>query len=80
MTFDWTITFGHLLSVVGMVAGIAAVVYTLRSDVKEIKLELAPMKEHIKQLAVALVQLARQDEQIKSLTHRVDKIEDRRDG
>ena len=80
MSFDWTINFGHILTAVGIVGGIASVVYALRGDVKQLKIELAPIKEDLKQLVSVLVQIGRQDEQIKSLTHRVDKLEDRADG
>lgn len=77
MSIDWTINFGHILTALGM-AGIASgIVYALRGDVKTIKSELAPIKADLKQLVTVLVQIGRQDEQIKSLTHRVDKLEDK---
>jgi hypothetical protein len=79
MTFDWTINFGHLLAVVGMVGGIAALVFTLRSDVNEIKVQLEPINKHLEKLAGALVQIARQDEQIKFILQML-KSKDRSDG
>jgi hypothetical protein len=80
MNFDWTINFGHVLTVIGIAGGIASIVYAIRGDVKQLKIELAPIKEDLKQLVGVLIQIGRQDEQIKSMTHRIDKLEDRRDG
>jgi hypothetical protein len=77
MTFDWTVNLGHILTVVGIAGGIASVVYALRSDVKQLKIELTPIKEDLKQLVNVLIQIGRQDEQIKSMTHRINKLEDR---
>jgi hypothetical protein len=77
MTVDWSINVGHILTAVGLAGGAAAIVYALRGDVQTIKAELAPIKADLKQLVSVLVQIGRQDEQIKSLTHRVDKLEDR---
>jgi hypothetical protein len=77
MTFDWTVNLGHLLTAIGIIGGIASVVYALRSDVKQLKVELAPIKEDLKQLVNVLIQIGRQDEQIKSITQRIDKLEDR---
>jgi hypothetical protein len=77
MSIDWSINVGHILTAIGLSGGAAAIVFALRSDVRTIKAELAPIKADLKQLVTVLVQIGRQDEQIKSLTHRVDKLEDR---
>jgi hypothetical protein len=77
VSFNWEINFGHLITIIGIIGGISSVVYALRSDVKQLKVELAPIKEDLKQLVNVLIQIGRQDEQIKSLTHRLDKLEDR---
>jgi hypothetical protein len=77
MNIDWSLNVGHILTALGLAGGALAIVYALRGDVNTLKAELAPIKADLKQLVNVLVQIGRQDEQIKSLTHRVDKLEDR---
>ena len=75
MTIDWTVNASHIITAITLAIGAAGIIYTLRSDVNTIKAEIAPIKADLKQLVNVLVQIGRQDEQIKSLTHRVDKLE-----
>jgi hypothetical protein len=77
MNIDWTVNVGHMLTAIALAGGAGTIVYALRGDVNTLKAELAPIKADLKQLVNVLVQIGRQDEQIKSLTHRVDKLEDR---
>jgi hypothetical protein len=79
---DWTISVGNILSALSLAGGAVAVVYQLRGVVNELRKdmtkandELASIKTDLKQLVHVLIQIGRQDEQIKSLTHRVDKLE-----
>jgi hypothetical protein len=77
MIVDWSLNVGHMLTAVALVGGAATVVFALRGDVKTIKEELAPIKADLKQLVTVLVEIGKQSEQIKSITRRVDKLEDR---
>lgn len=78
MTIDWTINASHIITAVTLVFGTAGIIYTLRGDVAKIKADRAAADlDDLKQLVHVLIQIGRQDEQIKSIIHRLDKLEDR---
>lgn len=71
MNLDSTIQLGQLLAgaVEGVVFIVSAlgVIFTVRADNKHIKSELADMKTELAKMVEVMVQLGRQDERIKVL-------------
>jgi tetrahydromethanopterin S-methyltransferase subunit G len=77
---DWTISVGNVVAAVGFVAGASGIVWALRADVKVMSSRLDSIENQVLKIVDVLVHIGRQDEQIKSVTHRVDKLEDKVDG
>lgn len=74
ITMDWTITFGNLITVVGMVFSGLFVFFMMRADilllstqVKLINEQISVMQTELKNMVNILTLLARQDERIKNL-------------
>lgn len=76
LTIDWTINAGHILTAIVLLFGASGVIYALRGDVKAIKSELGPIKTDLKQLVNVLVQIGKQDQQLKDHDRRITKLED----
>lgn len=82
VSFDLSITLGNLIEIGSIIGGGAAVLLTLRADVKflregaqTLRLELAGMQAEIKELKDVLVDLAEVRGEIKTLDARVTGVE-----
>lgn len=67
MVFDWTISLGNVLTLVGFVGGGIAFIYAVRRDVDVLTARLKPLETAIGELTEALTVIARQDERVKAL-------------
>lgn len=75
ITFDSTINLGQLVTFLGFVIGGLGVVFTLRSQVKELSADMIDVKQELKKLADVMIVLARQDEQFKAFGRRLENLE-----
>lgn len=77
MSVDWTINLSHVITVLGLVAGAIGIIYANRADISVIKVELNGIKEDLKAVAGALIQIAKQEERLNSHEKRITKLEDK---
>ena len=75
MTFDATINLGHILTFLGFVIGGLGVAYAMREEVRTLAGDMTDVKQELKKLSDVLIALARQDEQFKALTRRLEQLE-----
>lgn len=68
---DYTITIGNIVEIGSIIFGGIAVLWTLRSDVKRLKVDFDAIQKEIKKLGEILVNLADIRGDIKALTTRV---------
>ena len=68
---DYTITIGNIVEIGSIVFGGIAVLWTLRTDVKRLKVDFETIQKEIKKLGDILVNLADIRGDIKTLTARV---------
>ena len=75
ISFDPSVNLGQLVTFLGFVIGGLGVVFTLRSQVKELSTDMMDVKEELKKLADVMIVLARQDEQFKAFGRRLENLE-----
>ena len=73
---DWSINVGHILTGLGLFGGAVGLIYVMRHEVSEIKKDIGDVKDDLKAMAGAMVQLARQEERLNSHDRRITKLED----
>jgi len=71
--FDATINLGHVMTLTGVVLAILGSYYSFSSRLSSVETQLVRM-------ATVLEMSIRQEEQVKALTRRVDKLEEASDG
>jgi len=83
MLIDWTINFGHILTIVGFVSGGLVFVLTVRSDVNSIKAteggvqkRLDAVESDLRKITDVLVAIARQDERLNAHAARILSLEE----
>jgi len=76
VAIDWTLNLGHLLTAVGLLGGALGIVYAVRSDINIIKSQVDTIKEDLRAMAGVLVQIGKQDQQLKDHDRRITKLED----
>jgi len=67
MAFDWTISLGNILTILGFIGAVIAFFVAVRRDITELATRLQPLETALKELTASLTVLARQDERVKSL-------------
>lgn len=77
MTFDWTISLGHILTIIGFVGTAVGVIFAVRRDVSVLSARLEPIEEAVKALTAALTDVARHDERIKAVERDVQRLDPR---
>ena len=83
MAVDWTVNIGNMLTVIGFLFGGLLFVFAIRSDVNSIKaaeaVSIARLKNveiELSKMTQAIVEIARQDERMKSFERRMKVIEE----
>lgn len=84
MTFEWTITLGNLLSIIGFFAAGFTVFYGMRSDIRmldqrigTVEGDLTKIDESLKQIVKIFVEMARQDERMSAMDRRMNDLANR---
>lgn len=67
VTFDPTITLGHVLELCIVGVGALGLVYGLKHEVGSVKEDVQELREDMEKITDVLTTLARQDERLKSL-------------
>ena len=74
IAFDWTVNFGHLLSIMTVLGGGFVVLLSMRWQIQEIDKRTMKIEERIEQITIMLVTIARQDERLNHLEDRVTEV------
>jgi hypothetical protein len=84
VTFDWTITLGNLISIIGFIGLGTAVFYGMRSDIAMlsarvggVEADLNKIDESLKPIVKIFVEIARQDERMSSMDRRLNDLANR---
>lgn len=75
MQFEWRLSLDTLLLALSMLTGAAAVWGTLRSDLKKVMSDVAALKAANEAQTRVLIEMARQDQQLKDHDRRLNKLE-----
>lgn len=75
MTFDWTISLGHLITIVGFIFGGGGFIYAMKGEVKELRQDVRDVKSRLDKFGDILVAIGRQDERMTALDRRVDDLQ-----
>lgn len=82
IAFDWTLNVGHILTVAGMIIGGVTVMVRIRDDVRSMQttenknaVRLDALEDSMKALTEATVSIARQDERLNAIEHRLGLLE-----
>ena len=79
MTFDWTISFGNLLTVIGFAGSGIIFVMMMRGDMMVLGQRVSNLELAFRQLTDATVNVARQEARITALDERLTMISRRLD-
>ena len=79
MTFDWTISLGNLLTVLGFGGSGVIFVMMMRGDMMVLGQRVSSVEDALKELAKASYAVARQEARIETLDERVNVISRRLD-
>ena len=74
-TFDNSINIGQLAEVIVFVLAGLKVIYTMRGDVRTLKYEMESIQDELKKIGEVLITVARQDERLNSIDHRLEILE-----
>ena len=75
MQFDWTVNLGNILTVGSFVAGGVLFIMTIRDDAKITARRLESVELELARISQAIVDIARQDERMKAMEHRLRLLE-----
>jgi len=73
--FDPTINYGHILTAATFVAAGAAAFLGMKIELQDLDQRVTKIEATLQQLANVVVVTARQDERLKALEQRVDRVE-----
>ena len=79
MVFDWTISLGNILTIVGFAGSGVIFVMMMRGDMMVLGQRVSSVEEALKDLARASLAVARQEARIETLDERVNAISRRVD-
>jgi len=69
--FDWTINFGHVLTIGAFIISAGGGIIALRGQVKQISVRMLAVESEMKKLVEILVGQARQEERIQAIDDRM---------
>ncbi len=72
---DRTITYGHILTAISFVIAGAVAFYGMKAQLQNVDQRVARIEATLQQLANVVVVTARQDERLKAIEQRVDRLE-----
>lgn len=72
---DRTITYGHILTAISFITAGTAAFFGMRAELQNVDQRVAKIEATLQQLANVIVVTARQDERLKAIEQRVDRIE-----
>lgn len=75
MQIDWTLNVGHIIYGLGLLGGVAGIIYSVRADVSALKNDLGKIEVELKAMTGVLVQIAKQEVRQDSFEHRLDRLE-----
>lgn len=77
MAIDWTINFGHVLTLGTLAFGLIAGAMAMKSQGDATAIRLASVEKEMRAMTTVLVQIARQDERLNAHGERLTHIEHR---
>ncbi len=72
---DRTITYGHILTAISFIIAGAAAFFGMKAQLQNVDQRVARIEATLQQLANVVVITARQDEHLKAIERRVDRLE-----
>lgn len=82
MSFDWTVSIGHILTFLGFIFGGFGFVYAMRYEVRRVadgveamKGRMQSVENELKKMSDVLVELGRQDERLNAMDRRLDDLQ-----
>ena len=75
MLFDWTVRIDTLATMAAMMGGALVVWGALKSDLKTVMRDVAALKVANDKQTIILIEMARQDQQLKDHDRRISKLE-----
>lgn len=72
---DRTITYGHILTAISFVIAGTVAFFGMQAELRNVDQRVAKVEATLQQLANVVVLTARQDERLKAIEQRVDRIE-----
>ncbi len=71
MLFNWTINFGHIITVLSVLLASTGFMYTMKGNIQNMSSRLSILETDIKQLIVVLIQQGKHEERMTAVDARV---------
>lgn len=74
MIFDWTVSLGNVLTMIGFVAGSMIMVLSMKSDIRILDRRMSETEKDVDKISTAIIETARQSMWLKNLDERVTEM------